>query len=381
MAPTKRRLLKLASLVLVIVAVAYGVIVSLRVALGTEYPVVVVNGVSMNPTYSEGDLLVVQGIPDTSCIAVHDIIVFHDPSSWDTLIVHRVVDVHAFNDQWIFWTQGDNNDYADPWQIREEHLVGRVLQKIPYVGGVITAIRSPYGMGIIFSSIIVLIVVEVVSSVTGTEDGGRASKRGEALTVLGGMSLRLLGVVGAVFAWVVIYLAIQRNPWFAVTEHAFSDLGGPMADDPGVFNTGLMVLSGLFSLYALTLIQDARNKVETVGGAFALLAGLFLTLIGVYPSGTDPHTFVSIWFFIQADIAITAWGLGILWSGWRRLGAAFIGIGVVGPLIAVAIPWPSIAVVEVYGIVLIDVWVALMLRIQYVRLKRAPATYLRFTPR
>lgn len=157
MASTKRRRLKLAISVLAIISAIYIVFVSMRVALGIEYPVLIVVGVSMNPTYYEGDLLVVQGIPDMSRVEVHDIIVFHNPYRWDTLIVHRVVGIYALNDQLIFQTQGDNNNYADPWQVREEHIVGMVLQKIPYVGSVIKVLQSPYVMGILFSLIVVLI--------------------------------------------------------------------------------------------------------------------------------------------------------------------------------------------------------------------------------
>ena len=141
-----------------------------------QYAMVIVNGVSMNPTYYEGDLLVVQGIPDKSRIEVHDIIVFHDPYNWDKLILHRVVEVRALNDQLIFRTQGDNNDQANPWQVQEEHITGRVLQKIPYVGGIVMAIKTPYGIGILFSLIVVLIVLEVLSSVEGRASGGMASK-------------------------------------------------------------------------------------------------------------------------------------------------------------------------------------------------------------
>ena len=208
-----------------------------------------------------------------------------------------------------------------------------------------------------------------------------ASKEQDSIKALVGKPLRLAGVAGAILAWVVIYLAISHNPWFVFTEHAFSDLGGPMAEDAGIFNNGLIVLGGLFILYALTLIWDAINKVETVGGAFALMAGVFLVLIGVYPSGTTPHTFVSIWFFVQADVAITVWGIGILLSGWDMFGLVFTCIGIVGPMIAVAVTWPSIAVVEAYGIALIDAWVVLMLRVHYVRWKKPRAAFIHFRPR
>jgi hypothetical membrane protein len=207
-----------------------------------------------------------------------------------------------------------------------------------------------------------------------------ASKEQDSIKALVGKPLRLAGVAGAILAWVVIYFAINHNPWFVFTEHAFSDLGGPIAEDAEIFNNGLIVLGGLFILYALTLIWDANNKVETVGGAFALMAGIFLALIGVYPSGTSPHTFVSIWFFVQADVAITVWGIGILLSGWDVFGLVFTCIGIVGPLIAVVATWPSIAVVEAYGITLIDVWVVLMLRVHYVRGKKPRATFIHFRP-
>lgn len=207
-----------------------------------------------------------------------------------------------------------------------------------------------------------------------------ASKEQDSIKALVGKPLRLAGVAGAILAWVAIYFAINHNPWFVFTEHAFSDLGGPIAEDAEIFNNGLIVLGGLFILYALTLIWDANNKVETVGGAFALMAGIFLALIGVYPSGTSPHTFVSIWFFVQADVAITVWGIGILLSGWDVFGLVFTCIGIVGPLIAVVATWPSIAMVEAYGITLIDVWVVLMLRVHYVRWKKPRATFIHFRP-
>lgn len=174
---------------------------------------------------------------------------------------------------------------------------------------------------------------------------------------------RLTGVMAALLAWIVIILAIQYNPWFQVTKHAFSDLGGPSAEEPLIFNYGLITMSILTSLYAIALIKNATNKAETVGGAFMIITGIFLALIGVYPSGTEPHTFISIWFFVQADITVIAWGIGLLLRGWKRTGIISLGMGIGGPLITPFINWPSIAVLEAYGIILINAWVILMLKV------------------
>lgn len=189
--------------------------------------------------------------------------------------------------------------------------------------------------------------------------------------------LRLIGLATVILAWLVLYLSVQRNPWFVFTEHAFSDLGGALAVNPAAFNNGMKALGGLFILYALVLIIDSANKVEAAGGAFAVVAGGFLVLIGFYPSGITLHAFVSLWFFLQTDLAIITWGLGILVSGWRGFGAVVTGIGVVGPLAAAVVPWPSIAVLEAFCIALMSLWVVLMLRLHYTRLKTSSSTYLR----
>ena len=102
---------------------------------------------------------------------------------------------------------------------------------------------------------------------------------------------------------------------------------------------------------------------ETVGGTFMLIASVFLALIGIYPSGTNPHTFVSIGFFIQSDLVIIAWGIGLLFRGLKRFGTLFSAIGILGPLVALIFEWPSIAILETFGILVIDLWVILMFKV------------------
>ena len=85
-------------------------------------------------------------------------------------------------------------------------------------------------------------------------------------------------------------------------------------------------------------------------------------MIGVFPSGTEPHFFVSVGFFSMADLSILAWGSGLLSGDQDVMGKLFVGMGVLGPVLTAFIPWPSIAVVEAFGILIMNVWVALMYR-------------------
>ena len=96
---------------------------------------------------------------------------------------------------------------------------------------------------------------------------------------------------------------------------------------------------------------------EIVGSSYVSLSGVFLALIGVYPSGTNPHTFVSTWFFLQIFIGYIIPGLGI---HRRRIkyGLEMSQIVIAALLIAIIIEaiwgWPSAAVIEACGMYRLD---------------------------
>jgi hypothetical membrane protein len=127
-----------------------------------------------------------------------------------------------------------------------------------------------------------------------------------------------------------------------------------------------VILNGvLIVLYGLYLVHVSFNKRGTVGGAFMMITGVFLLLIGGFPEDTKHHTFFSFWFFIQGDLTVLTWGLALYRElEWRREGLLFLLMGVLGPLGAALIPWPSTAAVEAFGIVIMDIWVILMRHIQ-----------------
>jgi signal peptidase len=112
----------------------------------------------MEPTYFDGDLLVVVGVGDNHNLKPLDIIIFHDPFNWDRLIVHRIVEVIG-NDQLMFRTKGDNNPVRDPWTVRDSHIIGVVITRLPAIGSVFMAMRSDVGK--VFTVIILIIVVGV----------------------------------------------------------------------------------------------------------------------------------------------------------------------------------------------------------------------------
>ena len=187
--------------------------------------------------------------------------------------------------------------------------------------------------------------------------------------------LCLAGLAAAVLAWAVIGAswAVNRD-WFVFTEHAFSDLGGPGARAPWLYNYGLITVGAVVVAFSLCPYRLARDKLEVYGSALLAVAGVFLALIGVYPSGTRPHTFVSAWFFVQMDAALLALSLGAYRASRSRLAvasavAAALAFPLAG-LVEAAVGWPSAAVLEAYGVLVIDFCVA-ALTLEYLGATRA----------
>lgn len=87
--------------------------------------------------------------------------------------------------------------------------------------------------------------------------------------------------------------------------------------------------------------------------SFVMIAAIFLALIGIFHEGTYPHQFVSLWFFIQFDIAILVYGIGLL----RVKRKWEIYIFIISNIVAGIVKWPSAATIEAYGIIVIDIWV------------------------
>ncbi len=174
---------------------------------------------------------------------------------------------------------------------------------------------------------------------------------------------KYFGLIAAIVAWIVIGTCIILNPWFVFTRDAFSDLGSVEASMPWIYNYGLISTGIIILFYSVYLTVISENKVETIGSAFIFIAGLFLSLIGIFPSGTRPHTFVSLWFFIQADLGILTWGLGLIMGKWRKTGLIIALIAFIGGLIGFTINWPSAAMAETFGIIIIDLWILIMLKI------------------
>ena len=175
----------------------------------------------------------------------------------------------------------------------------------------------------------------------------------------------LTGPVAVILAWIIILSSWYFNKsWFIFTRDAFSDFGGSTSCCPGLYNYGLELVGVTIILFSICLYKASRDKLEVVGASYIGLSGIFLALIGYYHAGTRPHGFVSTWFFIQMDLGLFFQSLGLyrMTGSWESYSSLWTSIAAfpIAIIIGITLGWPSAAVLEAYGIIVIDVIVILI---------------------
>lgn len=104
--------------------------------LGGLFGGIVVSGHSMEPAYYPGDIAVVMR---TAEVGVGDVAVFRPPVAPNARVVHRVVAVDGEHLE----LRGDNNDWSDPFDVVQDDVVGKVILRVPEVGGWLLPLAHP----------------------------------------------------------------------------------------------------------------------------------------------------------------------------------------------------------------------------------------------
>jgi len=173
---------------------------------------------------------------------------------------------------------------------------------------------------------------------------------------------RYFGVLALAVGWITITISIMLNPWFSIMNNALSDLGALGLKHAWVFNLGLTI-SGFFAvLYSIYLLWATKSKLEALASSIFFLSAVHLILIAAFPEGTYPHLLVSFEFFILSGISILVFGIALMVQGNPRFGLTFSLLSAVGFISAALAPWPSTGSLEVFAIILMSVWAALMLK-------------------
>lgn len=112
------------------------------------YGAAVVLSGSMEPEFSQGDLILVK---EETSYETRDIVVYQQH---DSLVVHRIISM----DGDVVITQGDANNAPDE-PITTADIKGRVLCWIPGAGNVVSFLKTPVGIFCIIAAAIALLEI------------------------------------------------------------------------------------------------------------------------------------------------------------------------------------------------------------------------------
>lgn len=129
------------------------IVVAWPSALGGRVSWVVVDGTSMQPNLSTGDLVIAWDGP----VGVGDVVLYQVPVvPPGGNIVHRIVG----GDEASGWVvQGDNKPEADPWVVPPRNVLGRQVFAIPGVGAILTKVQGSTVSALLIGFLTVLTVI------------------------------------------------------------------------------------------------------------------------------------------------------------------------------------------------------------------------------
>ncbi len=123
-------------------------------------PFTPITGISMNPALKEGDLITYkETLPSGG--EVGDMIIYSIPPqiqkhySCPPVVTHRVIEIRNNAMGLYYRTKGDNNAAQDPWSVRQCDIIGKVNQRIPYLGFPLLFLQSRSGLILILITLLV----------------------------------------------------------------------------------------------------------------------------------------------------------------------------------------------------------------------------------
>lgn len=203
--------------------------------LGGPVTYVIVNGISMEPGFVFGDLVLVR---KQAAYGIGDAIVYRDPDLGQ-FVFHRIVGIDFDH----FVLQGDNNGWLDSYHPTQNEVVGKLWGHIPKFGNMITWMRVPVNAAAAAGLFGVLLMMDMFKKTPHTKRvSGSPSIRVGAnsqLSLTISATLTLLFLILGIFSFTrPIDLPAANTPYQQIGDYYYSATGTPGVYDKDVVQTG-----------------------------------------------------------------------------------------------------------------------------------------------
>ncbi|MBM3181823.1 MAG: signal peptidase I [Chloroflexi bacterium] len=232
--------------------------------IGGQASYVMVNGISMEPNYHTGDLVIVR---KAQTYQVGDVVTYRD-AEMGGYVIHRIIGI----EQGQVILKGDNNSWIDANQPTHDEIVGKEWFYAPKAGSAMQWLRKPINL----SLTVVLLGGVLMSSMITKPKKGQKGKNSPSVN-LGGMfegTLYLLGLLFLGFLGLSIFAFTKPLTRAAdnITYQQYGDYSYSAAGTPGVYDTE-MVRSGEPVFPKLTCFLNIELSYYILGGQLHDISG------------------------------------------------------------------------------------------------------------
>jgi len=163
-----RKIIKIVLLIAAAVAIALFLLFCRPVSLGGDTFYEPVYTGSMEPAIPIGSVVVIKPV-DSETLQINDIICFKllEPPS----ITHRITNIT--NEGYL--TKGDGNEDMDPWIVKRDNVIGKVIFTIPFVGYIGYFVKTPIGFILLIVIPASLLIILEVKNILKELKSKRAS--------------------------------------------------------------------------------------------------------------------------------------------------------------------------------------------------------------
>jgi signal peptidase I len=230
---------------------------------------VIVDGNSMEPGFSLGDLVLVRTKP---MYGVGDAVVYRN-AEMNSFVFHRIVDMELGR----YILQGDNNSWLDSYLPAQEEIIGKLWFHIPKLGMLVEWARIPLNMSLLVGALVGVLMFDFLK-----KPSTRNKEKPVPSIQFGGIpvALYILGLCGLFFLATGIYAftrplynEAEKFPYQQEGYFYYSATGTPGVYDSEMVRSGEPVFPKLTCFlnigYTYTLTGD---RLQAVNGTHKMYA-------------------------------------------------------------------------------------------------------------
>jgi signal peptidase I len=238
--------------------------------LGGQAAYVMVNGISMEPGYHTGDLVIVR---KAQAYQVGDVVTYRD-AEMGAFVIHRIIRI----EQGQFVIKGDNNSWLDAYHPTQEEIVGKQWIHAPKVGRTMQWLRKPINL----SLTVVLLGGVFMSNMIIKRPQNKKGKNSPSVNFGGVLEggLYLFGFFALFFLGLSIFAFIRpltrpadKIQYQQESHFTYSATGTPVIYDTEVVRSGEPVFPRLTCFLNIGFTYNVLgDQLQGVSGSHQLIA-------------------------------------------------------------------------------------------------------------